>query len=466
VLAKSRRKPKRTVAVTGASGQLGRLILRRLIDDRSVKRIIALDLVAPNVVSRKVEWRKADIREANFERHLDEVDVLMHLAFVVTNYLPREEFDDINVRGSKNVFAAAATAEVKQIIHASSVAAYGIVEGHQLPLTEDMPRKFVDGFPYSAAKFQVEADLDEFEKKHPDIKVVRIRPAILIGSHLNNPLAWAFGKALDRGFLVAKHEIPMPVVWDEDVADGFILAMEKQAHGAFNMSAEPLNTAGEIARHLGLKVLYPGPMTNAFLSKLTRVRARLGSKTAVCPSWSEHDDIEISQSCAKARVELEWDPKHKSGTDVLEKYLECSPGKMDSRIKNFIKMLNLMGAQETVDPEHRHLTRDIHLCLTGRGGGDIWIHMENGKLSAKIGIPRPPQSVATLALKDWFRLINGEEALSTMMMTGKMRYEGDTSASFVLGGILTHLKQELERTGVRGRVTKTLSKLITRRMES
>ena len=45
------------VAVTGGSGQLGTLVLRRLIDRREVDRVVDLDVVAPSLVSGKLEFR-------------------------------------------------------------------------------------------------------------------------------------------------------------------------------------------------------------------------------------------------------------------------------------------------------------------------------------------------------------------------------------------------------------------------
>jgi UDP-glucose 4-epimerase len=320
----SRTNSKRVVAVTGASGQLGRLILRRLIDDDEIERVLALDLVEPPIRAKKIQWVNTDIRDLDLAEKLAGVHTLMHLAFVVTKYLPRDEYDDINIEGSKNVFCAAATANIGQVLYASSLAAYGVSLGHPELLREDCPRIHVPEFPYSAAKFEVEAYLDSFEKSHQDMKIVRLRPSILVGVHLNNPLAQLFGKALARGYIVGAHDIPMPVVWDEDVADAFILAMKKSAHGAFNLSAEPLATPTEIAADLGIKVLSPSKRLQVFLEKLGELRVRLGAKDAVDPAWGKYSDIPLAQSCEKARSELGWTPKYKSSTDVIHHYLEAS----------------------------------------------------------------------------------------------------------------------------------------------
>ena len=320
-MSKSSANESRTIAVTGAAGQLGRLIVQRLIDDDAVQKVLAIDLVEPGIKNLKLEWLKADIRDTRLAEKLKGVDVLMHLAFVVTKYLPRAEFDDINIEGSKNVFRAAAEAGVSQILYSSSLAAYGVCHGHPNPLTENSPRILVPEFPYSAAKFRVEEFLDLFETENKGIRLVRFRPSILVGENLNNPLAQLFGRTLSRGYIVGASDMPMPIVWDEDVADAFLLAVRANSHGAYNLSAEPLHSPKEIAQSLGMKVLNPGKVLNAILDKVGRLKIRLGAENAIDPAWGKHGDIPLAQSCEKARAELGWKPKQASGIDVIQKYL-------------------------------------------------------------------------------------------------------------------------------------------------
>src|SRR6185436_11982808 len=107
---------KKKVAVTGGSGQLGTLVLKRLLGDRSIGEILSLDLRPPAVVSARLKSVTADVRDPDFARHLAGCDALVHLAFIVTELRPRDEVQAINVEGSKNVFRAAVAAGVKQIV--------------------------------------------------------------------------------------------------------------------------------------------------------------------------------------------------------------------------------------------------------------------------------------------------------------------------------------------------------------
>jgi len=105
------------VAVTGGSGQLGTLVLRRLADDRTVKEIVALDLRPPLIVSGKLRDVRADVRDPGIGEHLRGCDAVIHLAFVVAKRGARKEQDDVNVRGSANVFRAALAAGVRRILY-------------------------------------------------------------------------------------------------------------------------------------------------------------------------------------------------------------------------------------------------------------------------------------------------------------------------------------------------------------
>jgi UDP-glucose 4-epimerase len=71
------------VAVTGGSGQLGTLVLRRLADERAVREIVALDLQPPLIVSGKLRDVRADVRDPAIGEHLRGCDALIHLAFLV-----------------------------------------------------------------------------------------------------------------------------------------------------------------------------------------------------------------------------------------------------------------------------------------------------------------------------------------------------------------------------------------------
>jgi nucleoside-diphosphate-sugar epimerase len=301
------------VAITGGSGQLGTQVIRRLLDDGEIEAIVSIDKRPPRLGDRKLRHVEADIRDADLASLFAGCEVVFHFAFIVTGLAPREVFWGVNVGGTKRVFEAAAKAGVKQVVYSSSVAAYGCVPGHPIPIVEDTLRRHQPDFPYSATKFEVEAFLDDFEKAHPELCIVRMRPVILIGPRMEHPL----GEALPRRILPAVTTKVMPIVWDEDVADFAILAMKKKARGPFNLSADDLRSASELAKATGIRSLsVPRP--------LARLAARLSPN--VDPAWLDIQDVTLIASSDKAKA-LGWSPRCPTAVSVIQRFLDVVPKK-------------------------------------------------------------------------------------------------------------------------------------------
>jgi nucleoside-diphosphate-sugar epimerase/putative sterol carrier protein len=444
------------VAVTGGSGQLGTLILRRLIDDRSIKRIVSLDLAPPAQVSGKLEHVAIDVRDRSIGAHLRGVDTLIHLAFIITSKLPRAKMDDINVNGSFNVFEAAAAEGAKSILYASSVAAYGLFPDHPRPIVEETPRRLEQDFAYCANKFQVEEYLDRFEKAHPQIRVVRFRPTTLIGARPQNPLVKMLGQAFKRGFMPDTGGEPVPIVWDEDVADAFILALKKDVRGAFIVSADDSLPAPELARAAGFKLM-PQPLVS-LISRVTPALEMARLVEPVDPAWQKHAGVRIEVSSRKARDVLGWAPRCPGAVDVVKRVRELVPGDTDKRIIALFRMVNLLSKRRFDEEQSRGIEARVYLQLTGRGGGDFGLILSDSKLKVVHEIPRPPTSIATLSAATWLDLLNGRASFTTAQFTGKVRIEGDPVAAFILGGMIGRYRALQNVSGMRGIATRALSR--------
>jgi nucleoside-diphosphate-sugar epimerase len=444
------------VAVTGASGQLGTHLCRRLAYDRSIGKIVAIDRVPPAYTSAKLKYVKADVRDPTIGDHFEGCEVVIHLAFIVTSKLERTTFDDINIRGSVNVFESAVRAGAKQIIYASSVAAYGIAAGLEELLVETSPRRLVDSFPYSAAKYRVEEFLDGFETAHPAVAVVRFRPTILMGAHLNNPLGELFAKGMEAGFLIGASTSELPSVWDEDVADAFILAQKQRARGAYNLSADDPLSFGDLAKETGLRLI---PMPKIGVRALPAI-SRLLPRGAVDPSWQQCVNVRVRPSSAKAKQELGWAPKYATGSAVMKAYLAAAHGRTDPRINAFMTLVGFGAKHAPADPETSGFDSTVHLAITGRGGADYTIRIKDQKLSFIRGVPRPPTSIVSLEVETFRELMSGRMTYATAQVTGRVVIEGDTSGAFVVPGMFARFRAETERKNLRGRAVRMVAKFL------
>jgi nucleoside-diphosphate-sugar epimerase len=432
------------VAVTGGSGLLGTVVLRKLAADRSITGIVSLDLRPPVVASKKVTVVRADVTDPDFARHLEGCDALVHLAFIVVSWAPREVMQAINVEGSKNVIRAAAKAGIKTIVYTSSVAAYGVVDGHPKPIVEETPRVHQTRFAYAANKFEVEAFLDGFEKEHEDIAISRLRPAIVLGARVDNPL----GRAFAARVLVDSGAPPMPYVWDEDVAAAALLCLKKRARGAFNVVADDPLAAAELARIGGLRhVRVPFPLLHA-VGRLQPVIQALGGKPLFDPAWVDEPLPELVYSSEKAKRELGWAPKYPTTADIMRRVGETAHGRTDPRLVVFMRLSALAAAR--MPPQVDTFRGNVHLEVTGPGGGDWTLQVGDGMVLIKPGIPRPPTSVISLKASTFLELLAGRQSSATLEFTGKMRVEGEPIGTMLLAGFSTMLKVAAEPKGPRG----------------
>lgn len=450
------RAAKSTIAVTGAAGQLGTLILRRLIDDRSVGRIIAIDRTPLSLVSGKLSYVPADVRDPELHRSFEGASAVIHLAFIVTSKLPRAEFDDINVNGSRNVFDAVIRARVPQLLYASSIAAYGVLPGHPELLVEDSPRRLAEDMPYSAAKYRVEEELDRVEREHPELIAARIRPTILIGSRLNNPLAELFARGIASGMLFGAGDAELPVVWDEDVADLFMLALRSKARGAYNAGSDEPLALSTLARETGLRLVSLPPLGLRAIAGFSRLTG-LG---AVDPSWQKGAGIRMWSSSEKAKRELGWKPKYPTALSVMKRHLEVAPGRHDPRIAAFMRLAAFGAEHAPPEPETTGMSSVIHLEITGRGGADYTIRVHDRRVRITRGVPRPPTSVASMDTETFRELLSNRVSYATASMTGRLRLEGDTSAGFVIPSLFARFRAEAQQSSLRGRAIRTVARFL------
>jgi nucleoside-diphosphate-sugar epimerase len=288
------------VVVTGGSGQLGSLVLERLVSQRKIKKVVSLDLVPPIVPSPRIDWRIADLRDPGLERHLEGADALVHLAFIVAGPASAETMRAVNVDGSRRIFEAAAQHGVRRIIYTSSVAAYGIVPELPSPVREDSPRYRSKVLTYAENKYDVEAFLDGFEAEHPEIAVVRMRPGILLGRRI----AHVSRRFLARRVLPVVSDKRLPVVWDEDVADGLVLALMGTTRGAYNFVATDSLTGIDMARLSGFRARrIPDAVLGAAM-KTSGLMSLLGEKR-IDVGWiqSSRDDRELGKGEGRPRLE-------------------------------------------------------------------------------------------------------------------------------------------------------------------
>ncbi len=220
-----------TVAVTGASGYLGRKLLDRLGNDADVSRVVGIDITEPDFATRNLEFYRMDIRSPELGDVIVGCDALVHLAAVNTS--DDAETHDVNVTGTRRVVDAVARAGTSSLILASSHAVYGYHADNDYPLTESSPVRPSRSSAYATSKAEAERVVSYFAEAHPDLAVSILRLAWVGGPTLpSNPVIESPIRVVVRGY-----DPESQAVHEDDAANAIAFALQNGLRGTYNVCA-------------------------------------------------------------------------------------------------------------------------------------------------------------------------------------------------------------------------------------
>jgi nucleoside-diphosphate-sugar epimerase len=329
-----------TVAVTGPTGTFGFGLIPRLQGDDRITRIIGIARRPFDPLTygwTKMEYRRGDVRDqAALVAAFRDVDVVVHLAFMITGNARRETIRQINVEGTLNAFRAAARVNAKRFVYASSVAAYGFHPDNPVGMTEDWPTRPAKRLFYAQEKAELEQLLNEEASAHPGLGLYVLRPPVVLGPHvvgakalLPGPLN-RVGARLAAAVLPLRFPLPVLVpalavqfIHENDVGQALVLCVVGAGPpGAYNIAGDGVITGVDIARELGLAAIpIPGG--------LVRAAARTITLLPLPPQgeWLEAATQPAIMDTTKARRELGWQPRYTSTQALRDtiQHLTCRP---------------------------------------------------------------------------------------------------------------------------------------------
>jgi UDP-glucose 4-epimerase len=311
------------VVVLGASGNVGSALLRALEDEARVEDVVAVARRPPQEwSSSKTTWRSIDVATDPLEPVVRGADAVVHLAWLIQPARDREQTQAVNVGGSRRVMEAVAAAGVPALVYASSVGAYSRGPKDRA-VDETWPTGGVPSSFYSRDKAEVERILDRFEREHPDVRVVRLRPGLIFQRGAASEIRRLFAGPFLPSRLVAPRWIPVvprhprlrfQAVHADDVADAYRRAIVGDARGAFNIAAEPVLDGEALGRLLDARpVPVPAPVLRGAAAAAFHLRL-----TPTPAGWVDMALAVPLMDSSRARDELGWQPRHEAGSALLE----------------------------------------------------------------------------------------------------------------------------------------------------
>ncbi|HEX5540676.1 MAG TPA: NAD-dependent epimerase/dehydratase family protein [Micromonospora sp.] len=307
------------IAITGATGNVGTALLRRLAAEPDIdvvgfaRRIPGPEAGAPY---DKATWHSVDVGDPGSVERLaewfDDAAAVVHLAWQAQGTEQRAQLRRTNLNGTRHVLDAMQRVGIRNLVYASSVGAYAPGPKDRY-VDENWPVTGVISSGYSVDKATVEALLDGVERTNGGLRVVRMRPGLVFQHDAGAEFTRSFLGPLAR-FLLRRTLPIIPVhkqlriqaVHADDVAEAYLSALRRDVQGAFNLAAAPVLDGWLLAEETnGLAV----PMT----PRAVRLFARAAWRANIQPTevgWFDLLSAVPLLDCSRAERVLGWQARH------------------------------------------------------------------------------------------------------------------------------------------------------------
>ena len=239
------------IAITGCSGYYGSRFLQFISEVSPQTRILGLD-IAPPRQTKFGEFSLVDIRSPKLHQKLADFqpDTIIHLAFVVKSIHDERLMEEINIDGSRNLLAAAATIRPRRLLVASSATALGAWPENPVPMDDFHPLGRLPKYLYARHKAMLEKMLADFTVDHPEIDVSWTRPCVVCGPHTDNYLSRMY---LDQIAIVRPDgcDVPQQFVHEDDLVAATWHILKSGGRGPYNVGPPDWMLLTDIARETG-----------------------------------------------------------------------------------------------------------------------------------------------------------------------------------------------------------------------
>ncbi len=268
------------VAITGSSGYLAQQLISRLGADPDVEFILGLDIRRrETAVACPAEFLEYDVTRRWIElRDLlskHRINVGLHLAWQLNPIHNRKRHRQVDVEGSIGFFQAAAGAALKRVVYTSSTTAYTGEGNPETLLGEHEAVKGSRRYLYSKHKAEVDRIAQDFAHEHPEIRMLILRPCIVVGPHIKNVVLtmtdWPW-RSFPWMICVAGADPPMQFLGEEDIGEILYRSLTWNVTGTINCTGDGVVRLKELMRPLGKR---PLPLPAALVYPLAELLWRL-----------------------------------------------------------------------------------------------------------------------------------------------------------------------------------------------
>jgi UDP-glucose 4-epimerase len=308
---------RQVVLVTGAGGYWGSRLAARLLAEPEWQ-VIGLDTEPPAAEVRELDFVRAELQNPLLVDLLraERVAVVCHLAFVESLRRSESTFT-ANVMGTAKLLSASAEAGVHKVILKSSTAVYGAHATNAAFLTEEHPLRGSRRYGYTRDLTEVELFCESFRRRVPQLGMVILRFAGIIGPTAESPLARYLKQTWAPSLL--GFDPMMQIIHEDDVVEALVHGVLHDAVGIFNIAAPgamPLSKMRALSGKAPLAVAHPLAYAAAGLLGSTDVP--FGGCAPIEPTYLRYPCVG-DLACMRARFGFQ--PRH-SAEETLREFAQ------------------------------------------------------------------------------------------------------------------------------------------------
>ena len=291
-----------SVVITGAAGNLGRLVVQMLHRHRSV---LAVDRRPIYGLPKDVEHLRTDVRRRLFEDvfRTKSVQAIVHLGLAHNPRSDRAAYR-FNVIGTQRLLDLAARYRVGTFVMLSTATIYGPDPENSHYLNEEAPLLGAEHHSEIRDLVAVDNIVQSFFYRHPEVRTVMLRPVHIVGSRVHN--ASANYLRLERPWVLAGFDPMIQLIHEEDVVRALTLALERSVRGVYNIVGPGVAPLSRILRVLHRRPrVIPSFVARRLLNNAWRVHA-----TDFPPPQLRHVQFNCIVDGSAARKDLGFEPQY------------------------------------------------------------------------------------------------------------------------------------------------------------
>ena len=264
----------RRVVIIGVASHWGCELARRLERDPGIEYIAGIDSIPPPSAVERTDFIEADIRSPLLSRLLPgtEADTVVHcgVLWYPEPGKPAGILHDVNVIGTLQLLAACErTKTLRNLVVRGSAAIYGCEGASPSFFTEEMARRLPLRTRFQRDVSELEAYIDTFARRHPEIVCCTLRYQPEIGPDLDTPLARYLSLPVvptQLGF-----DPRLQLLHATDATDSLVAAARQPVRGAVNVAPSgsiSLSRILRLARRPSVPI--PHPLFGPAMERLGR----------------------------------------------------------------------------------------------------------------------------------------------------------------------------------------------------